>query len=108
MADAVSRTPLAMEARVRSLLSPCRICGGQSWHFDRFFPDYFGFPVSVLLDRCSTTWEDTKNDYHNHIRLHYRFAQETLRLRCVLNVCCGTLFYQKTTTVLVTCYTGAE
>ena len=30
MAQAVSRRPLIAEARVRSRVSPCRICGGQS------------------------------------------------------------------------------
>jgi len=30
MAQAVSRWPLAAEARVRSRVSPCGICGGQS------------------------------------------------------------------------------
>jgi hypothetical protein len=30
MAQAVSRRPLTAEARVRSRVSPCGICGGQS------------------------------------------------------------------------------
>ena len=25
------------------------------WHWDRFFPEYFGFPLSVSFHRCSIT-----------------------------------------------------
>jgi hypothetical protein len=25
------------------------------WHWDRFFPEYFGFPLSVSFYRCSIT-----------------------------------------------------
>jgi hypothetical protein len=38
MAQAVSRRPLTAEARVRSLVSPCGICGGHSGTGTGFFP----------------------------------------------------------------------
>jgi hypothetical protein len=44
MAQAVSRWPLTAEARVRSQVSPCGICGGQSDPGTDFFLEYFGFP----------------------------------------------------------------
>jgi hypothetical protein len=25
------------------------------WHWDRFFPEYFGFPLSISFHRCSIT-----------------------------------------------------
>jgi hypothetical protein len=30
------------------------------WHWDRFFPEYFGFPLSVSFHRCSITWKSEK------------------------------------------------
>jgi hypothetical protein len=53
MAQAVSRRPLTAEARVRARVNPCGICGGQKWHWDRFFSEYFGFPLSVTFHRGS-------------------------------------------------------
>jgi hypothetical protein len=26
---------------------------GAKWHWDRFFPEYFGFPLSISFHRCS-------------------------------------------------------
>jgi hypothetical protein len=40
------------------------------WHWDRFFPEFFGFPLSVSFRWCSITRQRTKN---NH--LHLRVAQ---------------------------------
>jgi hypothetical protein len=31
------------------------------WHWDRFFPEYFGFPLSVSFHQCSITWKNKKN-----------------------------------------------
>jgi hypothetical protein len=31
------------------------------WHWDRFFPEYFGFPLSIAFHRCSITWKIEKN-----------------------------------------------
>jgi hypothetical protein len=41
------------------------------WHWDRFFPEYFGFPLSVLFHRCSIKIEKQKKP-HNH---HHTVAQ---------------------------------
>jgi hypothetical protein len=30
------------------------------WHWDRFFPEYFGFPLSISFHRCSITWKKEK------------------------------------------------
>jgi hypothetical protein len=29
------------------------------WHWDRFFPEYFGFPLSISFHRCSLTRKRT-------------------------------------------------
>jgi hypothetical protein len=44
MAQAVSRRPLTTEARVRSPVSPCGICGGQSGTETGFSPSTSVFP----------------------------------------------------------------
>jgi hypothetical protein len=31
------------------------------WHWDRFFSEYFGFPLSISFHRCSITWKNKKN-----------------------------------------------
>jgi hypothetical protein len=60
------------------------------WHWDRFFPEFFGFPLSISFHRCSVTRKRTENNHH-HRHLHHRVAQEAPRLRCVRSVCCGAL-----------------
>jgi hypothetical protein len=65
------------------------------WHWHRFFPEYFGFPLSVSFHRCSITRKRTKNNNHHRRHLHHRVAQEASRLRCVRNVCCGALHHLK-------------
>jgi hypothetical protein len=46
MAQAVSRRPLTVQARVRTRVSPCSICGVKC-HSDRFLSQLFGFlPIS--------------------------------------------------------------
>jgi hypothetical protein len=46
MAQAVSRRPLSVEARVRSQVNPCGICGGQSG-------TETGFSPSTSVSPCS-------------------------------------------------------
>jgi hypothetical protein len=48
MAQAVSRWPLAAEARVRARVNPCEICGGQSGT-GQVFSEYFGFPCKYII-----------------------------------------------------------
>jgi hypothetical protein len=31
-----------------------------NWHLDRFFPEYFGFPLSVSFYWCSIIWKKEK------------------------------------------------
>jgi hypothetical protein len=44
MVQAVSRRPLTAEARVRSRVGPCGICGGQSGTGTGYSPSTSGFP----------------------------------------------------------------
>jgi hypothetical protein len=32
----------------------------RKWHWDRFFPEYVGFSLSVSFHRCSITWKTEK------------------------------------------------
>jgi hypothetical protein len=45
------------------------------WHWDRFFPEYFGFPLSISFHRCSVTWKNLKKTDHLSLHLHHRVAQ---------------------------------
>jgi hypothetical protein len=51
--QAVSRRPLTAEARVRSRVSPCGICGGQSGTGTGFSPSTSVFPCQFYSIRCS-------------------------------------------------------
>jgi hypothetical protein len=48
MAEAVSRRPLIAEARVRSRVSPCGVCGGQNGIGTGFSPSCQFSPVTLI------------------------------------------------------------
>jgi hypothetical protein len=60
MAQAVSRRPLTAEARVRSRGQFMWDLWWTKWHWDRFFPEYFGFFLSISFHQCSITWKNKK------------------------------------------------
>jgi hypothetical protein len=60
MAQAVSRRPATGEFGVRCRVSPCWICGGQNGTGTGFFPEYFGFNLSVSFRRRSSAWKNEK------------------------------------------------
>jgi hypothetical protein len=70
MAQAVSRRPLTAYARVRSRVSPCGICGGQSGTGRGFSPQYFGLPSQFHSTGAPVHGKAKKT---NH--LHHRVAQ---------------------------------
>jgi hypothetical protein len=80
MAQAVSRRPLTAEARVRSLVGPCVICGGQSGTGTGFSPI-----TSVFLCQFHSTGGPLlgKNGKTNH--LHRRLSQcRTISLKAAV------------------------
>jgi hypothetical protein len=69
MAQAVSRRPLTAEARVRSRVSECGICGGQSGTETVFPPSTSVFPCQ-FHSTCAPLLGNA--DKTNH--LHHRVA----------------------------------
>jgi hypothetical protein len=53
MVQAVSRRPLAAKAWVQALVSPCRICGGQSGN-GTLSSEFFGFTLLISFHRGSS------------------------------------------------------
>jgi hypothetical protein len=74
MAQAVSRRPLTAEARVRSPVSPCEICGGQSGTGTGFFPSSSVFPCQFHSNGGPLQGKAEKT---NH--LHHRVSQEAFK-----------------------------
>ena len=48
MTLAVSLRPFIPDAQVRSQVCPCGTLQTK-WHWDRFYSDYFGFPLLVFI-----------------------------------------------------------
>jgi hypothetical protein len=61
MAQAVSRRPPTAEAPGQSMWN----LWWTQWHWDRFFLEYFSFPLSISFHRCSITRKNEKKGLHN-------------------------------------------
>jgi hypothetical protein len=91
MAQAVSSRPPSAEARFRSRVSPCRICGGQSGTGTCLSRVFRYCPVNFI----PSVLHYQENDDDDDNKLRHKVAQEALRLRCVRSAWCGVLL-QKT------------
>jgi hypothetical protein len=70
MAQAVSRRPPNAD--------PWSVHVGfvvDKWYWDRFFPEYFVFSLSISFHRFSITWKNEKKNNHLSLHLHHRVAQ---------------------------------
>jgi hypothetical protein len=73
MAQAVSRRPPTAEARVRSRVSACGICGGQSGTGTGFSPSSSGFPCQFHSTGAPLIGKEQKIHHHRHF--NHRVAQ---------------------------------
>jgi hypothetical protein len=87
MAQAVSRQPLTAEARLRSRVGPCGICGGQSGSGTGFSRSTSVFPCHFHSTGAPLKWKSRKNLIIFITGLHNKPS----RLRCVRSICCGAL-----------------
>jgi hypothetical protein len=99
MAEAVSSRPPGAEARVRSLVNPRGIFGRQSGtgtgfpRVSRSSPVNF-IPSGIYYQETDNSSNNNNSNSNNNNKLHHTFAQEALRSRCVLSVCCGVLLHK--------------
>jgi hypothetical protein len=91
MAQAVSRRSVTAEARVRSRVSPCAICGGQRGTGTGFFPSTSVLPCQFHSTGAQLLRKKKKKTNH----LPHMVTQEAVRLRCVRSFCCGALHHKK-------------
>ena len=64
----------AAEARVRSRISPCGICGGQSGTGTDFSPNTLAFPCQFHFTGAPLRGKMKKTD-HLSLHIHHRVAQ---------------------------------
>jgi hypothetical protein len=88
MARAVSRRPLTAEARVRSRVSPCGICSGQSGTGAGFVPSTSVFRCQFHSTGAPLKWIIRKK---NFIIFLIGFHNKPSRLRYVRSICCGAI-----------------
>jgi hypothetical protein len=68
MAQVVSRRPLTAEARVRYQGQSMWDLWWTKWHWDSFFPEYFGLSLSNSFHPFSMTRKKEKtNDLHHRV-----------------------------------------
>jgi hypothetical protein len=60
MVQAVSRWPLTAKDRVLFPVDSVWNLWWKNWHWDRYFSEYFGFPLLVSFHRRSTTRKNEK------------------------------------------------
>jgi type VI protein secretion system component VasA len=58
------------------------------WHWDRFFPEYFGFPLSISFHRCSIT---RKNEKKINQSSSSQVCTISLKAAVLRSICCGVL-----------------
>jgi hypothetical protein len=95
MAQAVSRRPLIAGARVRSRVSLCGLCGGQSGTGIGFSPNTSVFPCQFHFTGAPLHAKIKKKTNRVSRHIHHRVARLVLRLRCIRSICFGALLRKK-------------
>jgi hypothetical protein len=89
------KIPSHAEAWVRSRVSPCGICRGQSGTGTGFFPSTSVLPCQFYSTGAPLLGKMKTRNWSSFSHLHHRVEQEVLRLRCVRIFCCGALLHKK-------------
>jgi hypothetical protein len=74
MAQVISRRPLTAEARVRTRVTPCAICGGQSGTDTSFSPSSSVFPVTRSFRRRCPNSYHLGNALYANVSRHPRLG----------------------------------